>query len=89
MYPESPGQAIHSPAGTQCNAVLTVHLYGQPAETNRLRGLCYEHNLILLEDCAQSHGAVYHGKPVGSIGRGTAFSFYPTRTLELLETEGL
>src|SRR5439155_380994 len=38
-------------------------------------------NLILLEDCAQSHGAMYHGKPLGSIGRGAAFSFYPTKNL--------
>jgi dTDP-4-amino-4,6-dideoxygalactose transaminase len=81
MLPESLDQAIHSPAGTQLKAVLAVHLYGHPAEMDELRGLCDGHNLILLEDCAQSHGAMYHGKPVGSIGRGAAFSFYPTKNL--------
>ena len=81
MLPESLDQAIHSPAGTQLKAVLAVHLYGHPAEMDALRGLCDGHNLILLEDCAQSHGAMYYGKPVGSIGRGASFSFYPTKNL--------
>src|SRR6184192_2596126 len=81
MLPESLEQAIHSPVGTQLKAVLAVHLYGNPAEMDELRDLCDEHNLILLEDCAQSHGAMYHGKPLGSIGRGAAFSFYPTKNL--------
>lgn len=81
MLPESLDQAIHSPVGTQLKAVLGVHLYGYPAEMDELRSLCNEHNLILLEDCAQSHGAMYHGKPVGSIGRGASFSFYPTKNL--------
>src|SRR5438034_1212402 len=48
---------------------------------DELRDLCDEHNLILLEDCAQSHCLMYHGKPLGSIGRGAAFSFYPTKNL--------
>src|SRR6266496_1437468 len=81
MLPESLDQAIHSPVGTQLKAVLAVHLYGHPAEMDELRGLCDGHNLVLLEDCAQSHGAMYHGKPVGSIGRGASFSFYPTKNL--------
>jgi dTDP-4-amino-4,6-dideoxygalactose transaminase len=81
MLPESLNQAIHSSVGTQLKAVLAVHLYGHPAEMGELRGLCDEHNLILLEDCAQSHGATYQGKQVGSIGRGAAFSFYPTKNL--------
>ena len=81
MLPESLDQAIHSPAGRQLKAVLAVHLYGHPADLDGLRALCDEHNLILLEDCAQSHGAMYHGKPVGSIGRGASFSFYPTKNL--------
>jgi len=81
MLPESLDQAIHSPVGTQLKAVLAVHLYGHPTDMDELHRLCDEHNLVILEDCAQSHGAVYHGKPVGSIGRGAAFSFYPTKNL--------
>ncbi len=67
MLPESLEQAIHSPIGRH--------------DMDGLRRLCDEHNLILLEDCAQSHGATYHGTSVGSIGRGAAFSFYPTKNL--------
>jgi dTDP-4-amino-4,6-dideoxygalactose transaminase len=81
MLPESLEQAIHSQVGTRLKAVLAVHLYGHPADMDELRRLCDEYNLILLEDCAQSHGAIYYGKPVGSIGRGAAFSFYPTKNL--------
>src|SRR6266566_2616443 len=81
MLPESLEQAIHSPIGRQLKAVLAVALYGHPADMDGLRRLCDEHNLILLEDCAQSHGATYHGTSVGSIGRGAAFSFYPTKNL--------
>src|SRR5205809_4020117 len=78
ILPESLDQAIHSPAGTQLKAVLAVHLYGYPAEMDGLLGLCDGHDLILLEDCAQSHGAIDHGKPVGRIGRHASFSFHLT-----------
>jgi len=88
MLPESLAQAIHSQAGTRLKAVLAVHLYGHPAEMDELRDLCKEHNLILLEDCAQSHGAMYRGKTVGSIGRGAAFSFYPTKNLAAIGDGG-
>lgn len=88
MLPESLDQAIHSPVRTQLKAVLAVHLYGHPAEMDELRGLCDEHNLILLEDCAQSHGAMYHGKAVGSIGHGASFSFYPTKNLAAIGDGG-
>jgi dTDP-4-amino-4,6-dideoxygalactose transaminase len=88
MLPESLEQAIHSQVETRLKAVLAVHLYGHPADMDELRRLCDEHNLILLEDCAQSHGAMYHGKPVGSIGRGAAFSFYPTKNLAAIGDGG-
>ena len=49
-------------------AIVVVHLYGQPADMNALKSLADAHNLMLIEDCAQAHGAEYMGRKVGSIG---------------------
>jgi dTDP-4-amino-4,6-dideoxygalactose transaminase len=49
-------------------AVIAVHLAGNPADLSELRKICDEHNLVLIEDCAQAWGAEYDGKPVGTIG---------------------
>jgi dTDP-4-amino-4,6-dideoxygalactose transaminase len=62
-------------------AVLAVHLYGHPADMTGLHAVCERHGLILIEDCAQAHGATWQGKKVGSLSRGAAFSFYPTKNL--------
>jgi dTDP-3-amino-3,4,6-trideoxy-alpha-D-glucose transaminase len=62
-------------------AILPVHLYGQPADIEALQALASEHSLILIEDCAQAHGAEYRGKKVGSFGMMGCFSFYPTKNL--------
>jgi dTDP-3-amino-2,3,6-trideoxy-4-keto-D-glucose/dTDP-3-amino-3,4,6-trideoxy-alpha-D-glucose/dTDP-2,6-dideoxy-D-kanosamine transaminase len=62
-------------------AVLPVHLYGQCAEMAPLERLAAEHNLVLLEDCAQAHGARHHGRLAGTMGDAGAFSFYPTKVL--------
>lgn len=56
-------------------AIIAVHLAGWPCELNKLRKFCDENNVFLVEDCAQSHGAKYNGKPVGSFGNISAFSF--------------
>lgn len=56
-------------------AVLCVHLAGWPCEMRELRDICDEHGLLLVEDCAQAHGATYDGRPVGSFGDAAAFSF--------------
>ncbi len=64
---------------TRC--LLPVHLYGCPAELSPLLEIAQFHNLSIVEDCAQAHGALYRDKPVGSIGRVGAFSFYPTKNL--------
>jgi dTDP-4-amino-4,6-dideoxygalactose transaminase len=61
-------------------AVLPVHLYGQPCNMKKIVQICREHNLILIEDACQAHGAEYHGKKVGSFGIG-CFSFYPTKNM--------
>lgn len=62
-------------------AVLAVHLYGQPCNMERLCEICDKNGLILVEDCAQSHGAVYHGKMTGTFGQISCFSFYPGKNL--------
>lgn len=62
-------------------AIVAVHLYGNPADLDALAAICREHDLRLIEDCAQAHGALYHGHKVGSIGDAGCFSFYPTKNL--------
>jgi dTDP-4-amino-4,6-dideoxygalactose transaminase len=58
-----------------------VHLYGQMADLNPLKQVCERHNLALIEDAAQAHGAEYLGQRAGSVGRVNCFSFYPTKNL--------
>jgi len=62
-------------------ALLPVHLYGQPADMTRLRDICREWGLYLVEDACQALGASYYGRPVGSLGDAAAISFYPTKNL--------
>jgi aminotransferase EvaB len=58
-----------------------VHLYGQCVDLAPLERLAGEHGLVLVEDCAQAHGARQHGRIAGSTGDAAAFSFYPTKVL--------
>jgi len=81
LRPESLELALKGPAGGRLKAVLAVHLYGHPADMAGLAAVCEDAGLILLEDGAQSHGATWQGKRVGSLARGAAFSFYPTKNL--------
>ena len=62
-------------------AILVVHLYGQPADMDPICDIARRHNLIVIEDVAQAHGAEYKGRRVGSIGDIGCFSFYPTKNL--------
>lgn len=56
-------------------AIIPVHLAGWPCAMDEIMALAREHDLIVIEDCAQAHGAMYKGKPVGSFGHAAAFSF--------------
>lgn len=61
-------------------AVVGVHLYGQPFDLRAVQQICDDKNLMLIEDCAQAHGAEFDGKKVGGFGMG-CFSFYPTKNM--------
>lgn len=62
-------------------AVIGVHLFGQPFDADPITEICENHHLALIEDAAQAHGARYHGKKVGGLGKAGCFSFYPTKNM--------
>jgi dTDP-4-amino-4,6-dideoxygalactose transaminase len=62
-------------------AILPVHLYGQPADLDEISRLARKHDLLLIEDACQAHGARFKGKRVGSWGAAACFSFYPGKNL--------
>jgi dTDP-4-amino-4,6-dideoxygalactose transaminase len=67
--------------GPAARVLMPVHLYGQCADLDPLRRLAEEHDLWLIEDACQAHGATYRGQRAGSIGQLGCFSFYPTKNL--------
>jgi dTDP-4-amino-4,6-dideoxygalactose transaminase len=78
LDPESVADVV---ARQDIDAILTVHLYGLPSDLDALREIADDHDLSLIEDCAQAHGATYDGHPVGSVGDIGCFSFYPTKNM--------
>ena len=74
-------RVLRNPPPGRPAAILPVHIYGQAAELSALSAIAKASGLRLVEDCAQSHGALYHGRPVGSFGDVACFSFYPTKNL--------
>jgi dTDP-4-amino-4,6-dideoxygalactose transaminase len=86
-YTLSP-EAIEQAVTERTRAVIAVHLYGQPADMNKILTIAKRHKLKVIEDCAQAHGAIYEDKRVGSIGDIGCFSFYPTKNLGALGDGG-
>lgn len=72
---------LKSALSKKTKAIIPVHLYGQPCDMDKIMAFAKTHKLIVIEDCAQAHGAMYKGKKVGSIGHAGCFSFYPTKNL--------
>ena len=62
-------------------AIIPVHLYGQPVDMPKLMAIAKKHNLKVIEDCAQAHGAEFKNKKIGSFGDCASFSFYPGKNL--------
>ena len=69
-------------------AVVPVHLYGRPADMDTILTIARAHGLLVIEDCAQAHGATCGGRKVGTLGDAAAFSFYPTKNLGALGDGG-
>lgn len=65
---------------SKTRAIIGVHLFGHPFDVKSIQKICNDYNLLLVEDCAQAHGAEYQGQKVGSFGTG-CFSFYPTKNM--------
>jgi len=66
---------------SRTRAIMAVHLCGQPADMDAINEVAVRHDLKVIEDCAQAHGARYKGKRVGALGFAAAFSFYPGKNL--------
>lgn len=67
---------------------VPVHLYGNPLDLEKLAGLKQDHDLVIVEDCAQAIGAKHGGRNVGTVGQAAAISFYPTKNLGALGDGG-
>jgi dTDP-4-amino-4,6-dideoxygalactose transaminase len=83
-----PGTLLLDPARVEeaivpgkTRAILPVHLFGQPADMSALRAIASNHGLVIVEDAAQAHGAVWETGPVGSLGDAAGFSFQSSKNL--------
>ncbi len=82
-------EQIEAAITKKTTAILPVHLFGQPAEMERLQAICKKHELKLVEDCAQSFGASINDNQTGSMGISAGFSFFPSKNLGAFGDGGL
>ncbi len=73
--------AIEAAITDKTKAIMVVHLYGQPCDMDAIMAVAQKHNLKVVEDCAQCHGALYKGKKCGTFGDAACFSFYPMKPI--------
>ncbi|MFP4315550.1 MAG: DegT/DnrJ/EryC1/StrS family aminotransferase [Desulfovibrionales bacterium] len=92
MDPAALEKTLHAlslrPEYRPAKAVIPVHIYGLSCDMEKICTIAGNHGLVVIEDCAQSHGAYYQGKRTGSFGDMAAFSFYPTKNLGALGDGG-
>lgn len=69
-------------------AIMPVHLYGLPCDLDAIMTIAKKYDLLIIEDCAQAHGAMYKGRKVGTFGDAAGFSFYPGKNLGALGDAG-
>jgi dTDP-4-amino-4,6-dideoxygalactose transaminase len=74
-------KAVEAAITKKTRAIQVVHLYGHPANMEKILAIAEKHNLLVIEDAAQAHGAQILGQNVGSFGDAAAFSFYPTKNM--------
>jgi len=72
---------IEAAITSKTKAIIPVHLYGHPAGMHAINAIAAKHQLKVIEDCAQAHGATIDGKMIGSFGDAASFSFYPGKNL--------
>ena len=81
LDPQKLADTIRANPQRKFRAVIPVHLYGQAADMPAIVAIARQHGLLVIEDCAQSHGASISGKTAGTFGDAATFSFYPTKNL--------
>ena len=81
LDPQKFADTIRAHPRRRIKAVIPVHLYGQAADMPAIMEIARRHELLMIEDCAQSHGATIGGKTTGTFGDAATFSFYPTKNL--------
>ena len=74
---------------SKTKAILTVHLYGKIGYSDEMGAIAKKHGLMIIEDSAQAHGAIYKGRKTGSLGDASGFSFYPSKPLGALGDAGI
>ena len=74
---------------SRTKSVIVVHLYGQSADIDAITSFCNQHDIFLIEDASQAHGAKYKGRRLGSFGEIGCFSCYPTKNLGAIGDAGL
>ncbi len=72
---------IEEKISAKTKAIIPVHIYGQPAEMDKVNEICKKHNLFMIEDCSQAHFAKHNGITIGTLGIASTFSFYPGKNL--------
>ncbi|PSB57217.1 DegT/DnrJ/EryC1/StrS family aminotransferase [Chamaesiphon polymorphus] len=79
---------IEAAITARTKAIMAVHLYGQPADMDAINEIAKRHNLQVIEDAAQSHGARYKQRRTGGLGNAAGFSFYPSKNLGAIGDAG-